>query len=211
MSSNGFPILIPNKTVSMIRCHLYAPFLLLLMCIALPADSFGTEDPNVAFLEMSGSKSPEISGIQGGFGLYDDHTALLAGISLLGAADYDDLFAGLNMGVRFHPFDPFVSPVTPFIGLGGFVGYSWEEVPAEDDEIDNDEDGEVDEEDETKNTVTNSLSAIYPEVGIHFVIMGEGLLTIAARYNVTTKGRDFDHWMVTLGFSFPLYFQGSFP
>ena len=190
----------------MIRCRLYALFLLFLMGIALPAASFGTEDPNVAFLEMGGSEDPEISGIQGGIGLYDDHTALLAGISLLGASDYDDLFVGINMGVRFHPVNPFNSSVTPFIGLGGFVGYSQEEVAADDDDIDNDEDGDVDEEDETKYVVKDTLAAIYPEVGIHFAIIGDGLLTIAARYNVTNKGHEFNHWMYTLGFAFPVYF-----
>ncbi|BCS95912.1 hypothetical protein DSLASN_15440 [Desulfoluna limicola] len=188
------------------RCPCVILFIVLLIGIIQPPTSPASEDPNVVFIEMGGSEDPKISGIQAGFGLYDDHTALLAGLSLLGSATNDDLFTGINMGVRFHPVPPFDYPVTPFIGLGGFVGYSWEEANAEDDDIDNDEDGEVDEEGETKTTIKDTLSAIYPEVGLHVDIMGNGLLTLAARYNVTTQGRDFDHWLYTLAFSFPFSF-----
>lgn len=206
MISNSWSISSSNKKSPMPRCRLFILFILLLIGTFLPLASLASEDPNMVFLEMGGSEDPKISGIKAGFGLYDDHTALLAGLSLLGSSNNDDLFVGINMGVRFHPMDPFDYPVTPFIGLGGFVGYSWEEVNAEDDDIDNDEDGDVDEEGETKTTIKDTLSAIYPEIGLHIDLMGSGLLTLSAHYNITTQGRDFDHWFYTFAFSFPLNF-----
>ena len=190
----------------MTRCRLSIFILALLFATFQPVASLASDDPNVVFIEMGGSEDPRLSGIKAGFGLYDDHTALLAGLSLLGSSNNDDLFAGINMGVRFHPMDPFDYPVTPFIGLGGFVGYSWEEVNADDDDIDNDEDGDVDEEGETKTTIKDTLSAIYPEIGLHIDLMGSGLLTLSAHYNITTQGREFDHWFYTFAFSFPLNF-----
>ena len=77
---------------------------------------------------------------------------------------------------------------------------------ANNDDIDNDDDGIVDEEDETRHATGKILSAIYPEAGIHLAITGDGLMTVATRYNVTTQGREFDHWMITLAFTFPFYF-----
>lgn len=186
------------------RCILF--FAILLATSALPPTAWASDDPNAAFVELGGSQDPRVAGVHGGFALYREHTAVMAGLSVLGSSTLDDLFTGINLGVRLHPISPFRSPVTPFIGLGGFAGYAEETTNAEDDDIDNDGDGTIDEPGETKDSVTDVLSAVSPELGIHIRLPEEGLITLAARYTMTTRGREFDHVMVTLGFTFPLDF-----
>lgn len=188
------------------RSCLFTLALLLLLGLALPPMAPAAGDPNSAYVEIGGNHDPNFGGAGGGLCLYQEHAAFLAGVSLFGSSSFDDLFVGANLGVRLHATHPFRSFITPFIGLGGFVGYSEEEQDAADDDIDNDEDGEVDEEGETKTIVKDTLSSIYPEAGLHINLAGEGLLTLSARYNMTSKGRDVDHWIYALAFTIPFYF-----
>jgi len=177
-----------------------------LSAAASPCAAMESDDPNTAYVEISGNRNPNFGGGGGGLSLYGDHTAFLAGVSIFGSSSFDDYFAGFNLGARFHRRNPFKASVTPFVGIGSFLGFTEEEKEADDDEIDNDLDGDVDEEGETESSISDTLASIYPEVGLHIRIPGDGILTLSARYNVTSKGRELDSWIYALGFTIPFYF-----
>ncbi|SCY66133.1 hypothetical protein [Desulfoluna spongiiphila] len=191
------------------RSRFYSLVLMLgisLCTTALPTAASASDDPNTAYVEIAGNHNPNAGGGGGGLSLYGDHTAFMAGVSVFSSSELDDFFIGFSLGARFHRKNPFRSSVTPFIGLGGFLGFTEEEEEAEDDDTDNDMDGEVDEEGETESSIADTLATIYPEVGLHINIPGDGILTLSARYNITSKGRDFDSWIYALGFTIPFYF-----
>ncbi|WP_300675142.1 hypothetical protein [Desulfoluna sp.] len=194
----------------MLRCHLspLLPCLLLLLLLGffLTPAPCAAEDPNSAFVEIGGNHSPKFGGAQGGLSQYNDHTAFLAGFALFGSSAFDNPFAGITLAARFHTANPFHGFITPFVGVGGFAGYSQEEESAEEDDLDNDDDGEVDEKGEVKQSRSDSLAILYPEAGIHINIKGDGLFTLSARYNLTSKGHDLDHWVYALGFTIPFQF-----
>lgn len=93
---------------------------------------------------------PDPSTIGGEIGIssyVSENLSLIAGLAFLGSENFDDeMFGGANLGARFN----LDKRLSPFLGFGAFVGYSKEEVPAEEDDIDNDDDGTVDEEGEKK-------------------------------------------------------------
>lgn len=193
------------------RSRFYSLALVLLLGITLPpatqrSVAMESDEPNTAFVELAGNRNPSFGGGGGGLSLYGDHTAFLAGIATFGSSSFDDYFVGFTLGARFHRHNPFESSVTPFIGVGSFLGFTQKEEEAEDDEIDNNMDGDVDEEGETKTSISDTLASIYPEVGLHIRIPGSGLLTLSARYNVTSKGSELDSWIYAIGFTIPFYF-----
>lgn len=112
--------------------------------------------------------------------------------SLMLVGGQDDVFTGLDLGLRLQ------SPtrLAPFAGLGTFAGYAREVVPAEDDWIDNDDDGFIDEDGEDKKRFSGFLASVYPEVGAHFWWTPNIRLTTFSRYMVTTEGRATDDWLV---------------
>ncbi len=112
--------------------------------------------------------------------------------SLMAAAGDDDWFTGLDLGLRLQ------SPtrLAPFVGIGTFAGYAEEVVSAEDDWIDNDDDGFVDERGEDKERFSGFLASVYPEVGGHFWWTPNLRLTGFGRYMVSTEGRDADDWLI---------------
>lgn len=112
--------------------------------------------------------------------------------SLMAAAGDQDWFTGLDLGLRLQ------SPtrLAPFAGVGTFVGYADEVVPADDDWVDNDDDGFVDERGEDKERFSGLLASVYPEVGGHFWWTPNLRLTGFGRYMVTTEGRDADDWLI---------------
>ncbi len=103
-----------------------------------------------------------------------------------------DLFTGLDLGMRLQS----PSRLAPFAGAGTFAGYAREVVPADDDWIDNDEDGFIDEHGEDRERFSGFLLAVYPEVGTHFWWTPNIRLTGFGRYLVTTEGRDDDDWLI---------------
>ncbi len=102
------------------------------------------------------------------------------------------------MGVRFQVG----RIISPFLVFGVFAGFSDETVSAEDDDIDNDDDGAVDEDGEEKTIVTDILASTYPEVGVHFFVSDTTRFTISSKYQITTEGRDSDYWIHNFGIAF---------
>ena len=112
--------------------------------------------------------------------------------SLMLLTDGDDLFTGGDVGLRVQT----PTRLAPFAGVGLFAGYAKEVVPADDDWIDNDNDGFTDERGEDRERFSDFLASVYPEVGTHFWWTPNLRLTGFGRYMVTTEGRDDDDWLI---------------
>lgn len=96
---------------------------------------------------------------------------------------------GLEGGLRW--FVP--ARLAPFVGIGGFIGGSEKEVASLDY-------GPLEEADETSEKSYQSLSALYPEVGVGLWLNGNLQLMLHSRYYVSSQGRDADTWSSGLGF-----------
>jgi hypothetical protein len=150
------------------------------------------------FIDLGGRTDPLAIG--GGIGLFGeiyDRLTLRTGLSFLGLEN-DYLYYGSNIGLRYR----FGHRLSPFIGFGAFAGYSEKEVSAEDDNIDNDKDGFVDETGERKETIVGVIASSFPELGIHYWVTDKTRLTLSGQYHITTKGREYDFWLFSLGVSF---------
>lgn len=145
----------------------------------------GHADPNAAGGEIGGFVYPQ------------SWLSAHAGLALLGGTGADDLFLGLNSGLRVQP----PSRLAPFAGVGMFHGYSEHEYPARADWRDNDSDGSIDEFGET-GTEYGWLSAVYPEIGVHYWLNSSIRATASGAYYVTTEGRDSDFWFYGASLSF---------
>lgn len=122
-------------------------------------------------------------------------TSYLTGRTALSfMSDFDDIFTGGDIGFRLQ----IPTRLAPFVGAGVFVGYADETVSANDDNIDNDEDGRIDEPFETRERISGMLASIYPETGIHFWWNPQCRLSGFGRYMVTTSGRKNDDWLIGL-------------
>ena len=119
-------------------------------------------------------------------------------VGLVAAANDDNFFTGAEVGMRFQP----PTRIAPFVGVGLFTGASRGSAIADDDNVDNDEDGWTDEHGEEAETFDGALSAIYPETGVHFWWTPRVRISGFGRYMVTTDGRDSDAWY--FGFSFAI-------
>ncbi|NNE01338.1 MAG: hypothetical protein HKN47_28830 [Pirellulaceae bacterium] len=133
----------------------------------------------------------ELAGIDIGKEFYAT-SFLTSRASLMLMTDGDDWFTGTDMGVRVQ------SPtrLAPFVGAGFYAGYAKEIVPAEDDWIDNDDDGFIDERGEDRERFSGLLAAIYPETGAHFWWTPQLRLSGFGRYMMTTEGRREDDWLI---------------
>jgi len=114
------------------------------------------------------------------------------GLSGLAGTGAEDLFLGVNTGVRFQT----PTRLAPFAGLGLFGGYSEDEHPA--DHVWVDSEGYL----RSTDTDYGFLGAVYPEVGIHYWLTSKVRLTGSGAYYITTEGRDADFWFVGLGLGF---------
>ena len=142
----------------------------------------GTDDPTTLGLEIGGAKYRSASFEQ------------RAGIKgLLGTGD-SDLFGGLDLGVRLQS----PSRLAPFIGLGTYLGISAFPRSAEDDNLDNDDDGSID---ELGETTRHAFAAVYPELGAHFWLKHDVRATLSAQYHISTAGRDHNYWFFGLTFA----------
>jgi hypothetical protein len=101
-------------------------------------------------------------------------------------------YIGFDLGARLQSPTRFA----PFVGLGTFQGILPSQESAIDDRHDNDDDGIVDEADETEWTIDSYTASIYPEFGAHLWINGSGRATVYTRYLVTSAGRDQDQWVL---------------
>ncbi|MCM2373228.1 hypothetical protein [Aporhodopirellula aestuarii] len=106
------------------------------------------------------------------------------------AANLDDYYFGGEFGMRFQT----PTRLAPFAGFGLFAGVSRTSESADDDNIDNDDDGFIDEWGEEEESFDGALIAVYPETGIHFWWTPRIRLSGFGRYMVTTEGRDADAW-----------------
>ena len=127
-------------------------------------------------------------------------TSWLSGrLAFAGYLGHEDWYAGVDSGARLQ----LPTRITPFAGVGLFNGLSTTFGPAEDDNLDNDDDGAVDEDGETDWDFDGWLTAASPAVGAHFWPSGQSRLTLFSRYMVTTDGRASDDWLT--GFQFTTF------
>ena len=150
------------------------------------------------YVELGGRANPDSAfGSIGFFEEVSDQITLKGGISFLASESFDDIFTGGNLDVQYSLGMRF----SPFIGAGVFAGYSEEIVSAEDDNIDNDDDGFVDESGEEKSIVDDVIASVYPEAGFHYWITEEVKLAFSGKYHVVTEGREYDFWIFSTSFN----------
>lgn len=111
-------------------------------------------------------------------------------VGLILAANDDDYFTGAEVGMRLQT----PTRMAPFVGAGLFIGGSSVTTIVDDDNIDNDDDGSVDELGEEEEIFNGVLSGIYPETGIHFWWTPRVRISGFGRYMITTEGRSSDAW-----------------
>ncbi|WP_442507048.1 hypothetical protein SH528x_005934 [Novipirellula sp. SH528] len=107
---------------------------------------------------------------------------------LIAAVNSQDSYIGGETGLRLQT----PTRLAPFVGLGLFAGYAESEELADNDHVDNNDDGRIDEWGEEKTRFDGVLAAIYPEAGIHFWWTPRVRLSAYARQMITTEGRDSD-------------------
>ncbi len=153
------------------------------------------------YLEIGGQTDPTAIGIGfGGFKYNYRYLTTRMALYVLGSESVDDVFLGADAGVRME----LGTRVSPFVGLGGYYGYHSDQVPAENDQLDNDGDGQVDEGGEKDTQIDRSVATIYPEAGVHLWIDDTNRLTLSGKYHITTEGRDTDFWLFCFGIYFPI-------
>ena len=107
------------------------------------------------------------------------------GLTAVGSTAAENLFGGVNAGVRVH------SPtrLSPFAGFGvhGGLGY---------DRCDDDSTTST-----CRDEQTLGFAAVYPEVGVHYWLGGRTRLSGTAAYWFNTEGRDSDLWIFGLTIS----------
>ena len=166
----------------------------------LHADESGTTTGKMGtYLEIGGQTDPAAVGV--GLGAFKYNYRYLStrlAIYVLGSESIDDVFLGADAGLRMELGTVF----SPFIGLGGYYGYHTEYTPAEDDQLDNDGDGQVDEAGEKDAQIDRSLASLYPEAGLHIWIDKSTRFSLSGKYHITTEGRGSDFWLFCVGFSF---------
>ena len=106
------------------------------------------------------------------------------GGALLGHDGPEPLSGGGLLGVRAQT----PTRLAPFVGIGGYLGWSGFE-DASMDNLDNDDDGFIDESGERE---LDFVVAAVPEVGIHYWITSRLRLTGSADYRFASDGRDAD-------------------
>ncbi len=154
-----------------------------------------------AYLEIGGQTDPTSIGIGfGGFKYNYRYLTTRMALYVLGSESVDDVFLGADAGVRME----LGTRVSPFVGLGGYYGYHSDQVPAENDKLDNDGNGQVDEGGEKDTQIDRSMATIYPEAGVHIWIDDTNRLTLSGKYHITTEGRDTDFWLFCFGIYFPI-------
>ena len=121
--------------------------------------------------------------------------------TLLISSAYDaqePIFGGVSVGLR----TALDLPLSPYMGVGVYIGQNEKEVLAASDGLDNDGDGFKD--DVGENKIDNILmSAVYPELGWRLAVGDSFSLRVMSRYMVSSFVRHHDDWFfgVSLAFS----------
>ena len=197
----GMPMLSPSVFRS--RPQLMQIIMLMLFVLSFHDPLFAEEaGPSGPYIEIGGQTDPAAIGV--GLGAFNYNYRYLTtrmAVYVLGSESVDDVFLGADAGFRMEPG----TPVSPFIGLGGYYGYHTEQVSADDDGLDNDGDGQVDEGSEKDARIDRSVATIYPEAGLHIWIDKTNRLTLSGKYHITTEGRDTDFWLFCFGIYFAIH------
>ena len=150
------------------------------------------------YIAGAGHADPDAAGGEIGIFAYPQSwLAFNTGLAVLGGTGANDIFLGSNTALRVQS----PSRLAPFVGVGMFHGYSENETPARGDWLDNDADGSIDEVGETE-TEYGWLSAVYPELGVHYWLNSSVRATASGAYYVTTEGRASDFWFYGASLSF---------
>ena len=155
------------------------------------------------YLELGEGMGP-YTNLAGEIGLecIDETLSARGGLFRLSSENLDDnYFIGCNLGTRFSLMK---GAISPFVGVGVSTGYSEEKVSANEDGIDNDSDGFIDEKGEKEEKVDKIIATCYPEIGTYLWTSESVKLTLSVRYQVTTEGREQDFWMYTMAVFFYL-------
>lgn len=168
-----------------------------------PGVSFGeSPDKTGMYTELGGKRSTatERGVVAGDIGIehfdVSDHVSVRGGLSFYATDEKPDVLTGFDLGLRLHAG----APISPFIGVGLFAGSSEQEVPAENDGIDNNNDGFIDERGETETVVKDVMAAFYPEAGVQIWFTRDIGLAFSAKYHMTTEGSEYRYWIRSLGF-----------
>ena len=149
------------------------------------------------YIGFSAADEPTAAGAEfGAFTYVHPAVEVRTGLKGLIGTGADDWYAGLDLGARVQA----PSRLAPFAGVGTFIGGNGRQVGARDDNIDNDDDGAIDERGETR-TRSEFLASVYPELGVHYWLTSDLRMTGSAQYHVTTDGRDSDFWFIGVSFS----------
>jgi hypothetical protein len=121
-------------------------------------EAVNNNDKKGVYLDLGGRSDPNALAGELGFAAFPyKHISYRASFSFLLYEKNDDILLGVNGGVRYN----FGEKFSPFVGLGSFLGSNQEEIPAENDNIDNDNDGSTDEDGEviteTKDVMASRL------------------------------------------------------
>lgn len=155
-----------------------------------------------SYIEIGGQTDPAAIGVGlGGFNYNYRCLSTRMALYVLGSESVDDIFFGADAGIRME----LGTRVSPFVGVGGYYGYHSNKTPAENDRLDNDGDGQVDESGEKDTQIDRSMATIYPEAGLHIWIDKANRLTLSGKYHVTTEGRDSDFWLFCFGIYFAIH------
>lgn len=111
----------------------------------------------------------------------------------------DQLLANVTGGVRLHAPIPWVKP---FAGLSVRLGSISNEVPAENDDIDNDNDGAVDEDGEMEDIDLYSELTLFGELGARIKVSDPVAIIVDAKYPIFWSEGEREEWFY--GFSLVL-------
>lgn len=148
------------------------------------------------YIAAAGRDDPIAAGAEVGlFGYSEPWLEVRGGLAgLIHETGERPLSGGMLGSVRLQA----PSRVAPFVGLGIYGGWAGLE-SAENDNVDNDDNGFVDEDGETE---SDFAVAIFPEVGAHVWLNHRVRLTTSVNYYVTNQGRDDDFLFYSVGLSF---------
>jgi hypothetical protein len=150
-------------------------------------------------LELATANDPGLLGVRLGLHVASESQSVVLGVGLLGAELHEDLLMEVYASYRKHLVPMHQQALVPFVGLGGMVAFSSESYPAEDDDVDNDNNGAVDEDGEEATRVTDLFAGLTPELGL-LIYPRQGVsFCPVLRYYVKSTGLDDSQWVFALG------------